>query len=172
MPRIPYPDPSAYEDEPLAARIRHERGGKMLNLYKMLLHSPPLAEGWLGFFTSIRQRAELPGRYRELVILRIAVLNRADYEFDVHVPFALEEGLSQAAIDELRAGRVPAELDAADRAVIAYTEAMTRDVHVSDDVFAQVRAHFSERNTVELTTTIAGYNCVSRFLEALRIDPE
>src|SRR5690606_5307608 len=63
--RIPYPDPSAYEHEPLAARIQSERGGKILNLYKMLLHSPPLAEGWLGFFTAIRQRAELPGRYRE-----------------------------------------------------------------------------------------------------------
>lgn len=172
MARIPYPDPSAYEHEPLAARIQSERGGKILNLYKMLLHSPPLAEGWLGFFTAIRQRAELPGRYRELAILRIAVLNGAHYEFDVHVPFALEEGLSGAAIGELRASRLPAELDAADRAVIAYTDAMTREVHVSEEVFSQVRALFTERHIVELTATIAGYNGVSRFLEALRIDPE
>ena len=49
MARIRYPDPSQYEREPLAERIKRERGGKVLNLYKMLLHSPPVAEGWLAF---------------------------------------------------------------------------------------------------------------------------
>ena len=49
---------------------------------------------------------------------------------------------------------------------------MTRDVHVPDDVFVRVREHLNEREVVELTATIAAYNCVSRFLEALRIDPE
>jgi alkylhydroperoxidase family enzyme len=170
--RIPYPDSSSYEREPLAERIARERGGKLLNLYRMLLHSPPLAEGWLAFFTAVRQRTELPGRYRELAILRVAVLNDADYEFAAHAPFALREGIAQAAIDDLRANRVPDGLDDADRAVIAYADSMTRDIHVPDDVFAELREHFAERHIVELTATIAAYNCVSRFLEALRVDHE
>jgi alkylhydroperoxidase family enzyme len=172
MARIPYPDPSRYEREPLAERIQRERGGKLLNLYKMLLHAPPLAEGWLAFLTSVRQRTELPGRYRELAILRIAVLNGAEYELNAHVPFALEEGIRQATIDALRANCVPDELDAADRAVVAYTDSMTRDIHVPEEVFAAVRAHFADRQVVELTATVAAYNCVSRFLEALCIDDE
>jgi alkylhydroperoxidase family enzyme len=49
---------------------------------------------------------------------------------------------------------------------------MTREIDVPDEVFSQVREHFSERHTVELTATIAAYNCVSRFLQALRIDHE
>lgn len=48
----------------------------------------------------------------------------------------------------------------------------TRQLRVPNDVFAQVREHFAERAIVELTATIAAYNCVSRFLEALRVDPE
>jgi alkylhydroperoxidase family enzyme len=172
MARVPYPDPSAYERELLAERIKRERGGKVLNLYKMLLHSPPLAEGWLAFFTAVRQRTDLPGRYRELAILRIAVLNAAPYEFEAHAPFALREGVGQTAIDALRANRVPAELDGADRAVLAYADSMTREIRVPDEVFAQLRAHLAERHIVELTATIAAYNCVSRFLEALRIDHE
>jgi alkylhydroperoxidase family enzyme len=172
MARIPYPDPSRYAREPLADRIKRERGGKILNLYKMLLHSPPIAEGWLTFFTAVRQKGTLSGRHRELAILRIAVLNGADYEFAAHVPFALKEGLAQAQLDALRANGLPEGLTDADRAVIAYADAMTREVHVPDEVFAQVRAHFGERDIVELTATIAGYNCVSRFLEAMRIDHE
>ena len=100
------------------------------------------------------------------------MLNGADYEFEAHAPFALREGVDQGALDELRAGRTPDELDAGDRAVLAYTDSMTRDIHVPDDVFARVREHLDETHVVELTATVAAYNCVSRFLEALRIDPE
>jgi len=172
MARISYPDPSRYEREPLVDRIRHERGGKLLNLYKMLLHSPPVAEGWLAFFTALRQRAALLGRHRELAILRVAVLNGAEYELKAHIPFAIDEGIEPASIEALREGRIAEGLDGADRAVIAYTDSMTRGLRVPDDVFAQVREHFAERAIVELTATIAAYNCVSRFLEALRVDRE
>jgi len=172
MARLPYPDLSHPDIAPVDERIKAERGGRMLNLYRMLLHSPPMAEGWLTFFTSVRQKGALSGRCRELAILRIAVINGADYEFDAHVPFALKEGLMQAQLDALRTERIPDGLTDADRAVLAYAEAMTRAVRVPDDVFAQVRKQLPERELVELTVTIAGYNCVSRFLEAIQVDHE
>jgi len=39
-------------------------------------------------------------------------------------------------------------------------------------VFAELRRHFDDRELVELTATVGGYNLVSRFLEAMRIDHE
>jgi len=170
MARIAYPDTTEASLAPLVERIERERGGKLLNLYRMLLHSPPVAQGWLGLFTAIRQQCELPGRCRELAILRIAVLNGADYEFGAHVPFALAEGLTEAQVEALKAGREPEGLTEIDRAVLAYTDAMTRQVRVPDAVFDAVRKRFDERRVVELTATIAGYNLVSRFLEALQVD--
>lgn len=168
MARISYPDPGNPAIAPLVQRIERERG-KVLNLYGMLLHSPPVAEGWLAFLTAIRQKCSLSGRDRELVIMRIAVINGADYEFRAHVPFALEEGITQAQIDALRDGRLEA-FDARERDVLAYCESMTREIHVPDAVFQAVRPHFNERELVELTATIAAYNLVSRFLEALQVD--
>ena len=58
------------------------------------------------------------------------------------------------------------------RAVLAYTDSMTREIHVPEAIFAAVRAHFDERETVELTATIGGYNLVSRFLEAVQMPHE
>ena len=58
MARIPYADPTRPDIAALAERITRERGGRMLNLYRMLLNSPPVAEGWLTLFTAIRQKAE------------------------------------------------------------------------------------------------------------------
>jgi AhpD family alkylhydroperoxidase len=170
--RIRYPNLIDDERRSLAERIKRERGGRLLNLYKLLLHSPPVAEGWLAFFTAIRQKAGLDARYRELAILRVAVINRAEYEFAAHVPFALEAGFSQAELDALRADVVPGTLTAEDRAVIAYTDAMTQAIRVPEEVFAELLRHFREPEVVELTATIAAYNCVSRFLEALHVDPE
>ncbi|HSN39284.1 MAG TPA: carboxymuconolactone decarboxylase family protein [Burkholderiales bacterium] len=173
MARVPYADENdSPEIKALAEKIRSERGGRMLNLYKMLLNSPPVADGWRQLFTAIRQKCELAGSYRELAILRVAIVNGAEYEYRAHVPFALKEGVTQAQIDVLDKWRDSGLFSDAQRAVLAYTDAMTRDIHVADAVFDALRLHFDQRQLVELTATIAGYNLVSRFLEALAIDPE
>ena len=158
--------------KPLADSIRSQRGGRLLNLYKVLLHSPELAQGWLGLFTAIRQGGHLAALYRELAILRVALMNGADYEYTQHLPFARAAGVSEAALAALPAWRNSTLFDSAERAVLEYAEAMTRDIQVADWIFDQVRLNFPERETVELTATIAGYNLVSRFLEALQVDHE
>jgi alkylhydroperoxidase family enzyme len=56
--------------------------------------------------------------------------------------------------------------------VLAYVDAMTRDVEVPDAVFREMRAHFRERAAVELTVLVAAYNMHTRVLRALDIDPE
>jgi alkylhydroperoxidase family enzyme len=173
MARVAYGDEnSSPAVRTLADQIRKERDGRMLNLYSMLLNAPPVAEGWLALFTAIRQQCTLRGDYRELVILRVALLNGASYEYQVHVPFALREGVTQAQLDTLDRWQDSATLTPAQRAVLAYTDAMTRDIHVPDIVFEDLRGHFNQREIVELTATIGGYNLVSRFLEALAVDPE
>lgn len=171
MARVPYiDDRSNPELKPVADRVRAERGGRLLNLYRVLLNNPKLAEGWLHLFTVIRQQCELPAHHRELVIMAVAVVNRADYEYQSHVPFALAAGLSQAQLDDLPRWRQSSLFDPAQRAILEYAESMTRDIHVPDAVFDEVARHFDPRQTVELTATIAGYNLVSRFLEALKVD--
>jgi 4-carboxymuconolactone decarboxylase len=49
---------------------------------------------------------------------------------------------------------------------------VTRDIDVPDAVFADVRQHFSERQVVELTMLIGAYNMLTRFLKAVKVDPE
>ena len=157
---------------PLIAKIKKERGGKFLNLYRTLAHSPGVAEGWLHLFTELRQKAKLDDLSRELAIMRVAVVNGADYEYTQHIPFALKAGMTQEQIDALPAWTVSDVFPAKMRAVLAYTDSMTREIHVPDAIFAAVRKHFDEREMVELTATIGGYNLVSRFLEAMQMPHE
>jgi AhpD family alkylhydroperoxidase len=173
MARIDYVDEaSPAVDAELLRSIRQRRGGELLNLDRMLLHSAPLARGWNALMGAIRTQTVLDGALRELVILRVAVLNRAPYEFAQHAPVGRAEGLSAAQLDAVADWEASALFDARARAVLAYTDAVTRQVQVPDALFDALRSHFAERELVELTATVASYNMVSRFLEALRLDIE
>lgn len=168
MANIPYADLSDAEVRPLVDRITAERGN-VLHLYQMLLHAPPVAEGWLTYLTAIRQKSTLPGALRELVIMRVAILNGAPYEADQHAPIALKEGMTQAQLDALPTWQDSKLFDETERAVLAYTDAMTRNIQVDAPVFEAIRARFSHRHIIELTATVGAYNMVSRFLEALQV---
>jgi AhpD family alkylhydroperoxidase len=166
--RIPYADIGQPAVQALVSDIAAQRGS-LLHLYRMLLHSPPVAAGWLRYFTAIRHECALPGALRELIIMRVAVLNGAAYEAEQHAPIARAEGLTQDQLDQLADWRRSPAFDARQRAVGAFTDAMTREIRVPDDVFAAVRAELDDRLLLEATATIAGYNMVSRVLEALQI---
>lgn len=168
MARIPYADPSQPQAVPVADRIMQERGS-VLHLYQMLLHSPPLAEGWLTFLTAIRQKLPLPGDLRELVIMRVAILNGAPYEAEQHAPIALAEGLSQAQLDALADWQDAQVYTPLQRDILALTDAMTRDIQVPEERIRVLREQLGEQMLVETVATIGAYNMVSRFLEALDI---
>lgn len=168
MAHLPYADLNEPQAAARVERIVAERGS-VLHLYQMLLHSPPLTDGWLTFLTAIRQRLSLAGDLRELVIMRVAILNGAPYEAEQHAPIARQEGVSQAQLDALGEWRSAAVYSDLQRDVLALTDAVTRDIQVSPACVQAVRDRLGERATVELVATISAYNMVSRFLEALGI---
>jgi len=151
----------------LEARIKGARG-RISPLYTVLLNSPDVASGWEQLLTAIRQKTSVPPALRELVILRIAVLNGAEYEFEAHVPHALAAGMTQESIDRLHADDIGA-FASLEKLVLQYTDAMTQDVLVPDALYLRLDKAFDAKTLVELTATIAAYNMVSRFLIAMRI---
>ena len=154
----------------LEAQIIAERG-RISPLYQVLLNSPPIAQGWEQMLSAVRNRNSLPAGLRELVILRVAVLNRAPYEFDAHVPHALTAGVLPAAIDAMRAVPLAADapLSPTEQIAVRLTDTMTRDIEVSNALFAEIQSRFDAQAQIDLIATIAAYNMVSRFLVALQI---
>ena len=168
--RVPLVEPGTRPElAGIESRIMAERG-RVSTLYRVLLNSPPVAEGWERMLTAIRNRTLVPADLRELIILRVAVLNRASFEFDAHVPHARQAGVDDAAIEALRAPAFDAaRFTPVEALVLELTDAMTREVDVPDALMARVQAHFDARGTVELVATVAAYNMVSRLLVALKV---
>jgi alkylhydroperoxidase family enzyme len=174
MARIPLIEEAEHPElAALTARIKAGRRGGLLNVYKLLLHSPALAQTWFDHNGAVRWKTELTGRLREIVIIRIAHLNGIEYVLAQHVPgLAVAEGLTLAECDGLADWRATSLFDARERAALAYAEAMTMTTVVPDDVFADVRRHFNDREIVELSVLVGTYIMHNRVMKALAIDLE
>ncbi|KAK4144268.1 AhpD-like protein [Dichotomopilus funicola] len=181
--RLPYtpnpPQPTTPEEEAIVARIAARRAPRPLQpLDLTLLHSPPVADGWNSFLGAIRTKTDsVPADLRELAISRVAVVNGAWYEWAHHAPLAVEAGVGEDGMGVVkREGELVLGLkegveglNEKQWAVVCYADEMTRNVKVRDETFARMRELFGEREIVEITATVAAYNCVSRFLVALDV---
>jgi alkylhydroperoxidase family enzyme len=122
---------------------------------------------------AVRYGTEIDGQSREIAVIRVAILNNVEYVQQAHGPaYALKEGLTPAQVAAIADWQASKLFTLQQRALLAYTDAMTRAVDVPDAIFVEVRRYFSERQTVELTMLIGAYNMLTRFLKALKVDPE
>jgi alkylhydroperoxidase family enzyme len=164
------------EPPELVAAIRARRGGSLLKLDRMLLHSPPLAQGWNVYLGKIREELLVPAQLRELAMCVVAILNKADYEYEHHAPLYIKNGGTPAKAEELRCVGQPlfnkslyTELE---QAVIALAHEMTLQIRVSEGLKRLLVTLLGTQQTVELVGVVATYNMVSRFLVALDITEE
>ena len=155
------------------AKIKGARGGRLINIYRLMLHSPKLADAWFELNQAVRYGTEIDGQSRELAVIRVAILNKVEYVVQAHGPaYALKEGLTPAQVNAVADWQSSNLFSEKQRALLAYTDAITRDIDVPDAVFAEIQKHHSERQVVELTMLISAYNMLTRFLQALKVDPE
>ena len=168
------------QPQELVDAILARRGGTLINLDKALLWSEPLARGWNVYLKAVRTELPTSRKLRELAICTVALLTGAAYEYHHHAPDFLAAGGTQTELDDLNAwvqsNSAVASVDIAQAAiekiVIQYAAEMTLHVKVRDETFAALRQHFDTTQIVELTSAIATYNMVARFLVALGVSQE
>lgn len=175
MPRIPY---LADGDIKLSDEFWQAAKGirpdlRLLNLDRILCYSEPVIKGWQALFIQLRQNLHLSGKLRELIILRIAIVNKAPYEWDQHAHIALKEGATEAELEALKSSWQDSPLfNEEEKAVLAYADAITISIQVPDDIYTKLMQYFNNQQIVDITALVSGYNMVSRFLEALEITVE
>ncbi len=166
------------QPQELVDAILARRGGTLINLDRALLWSEPLARGWNVYLKNVRTGLGASRKLRELGICTVALLTGAGYEYHHHAPDFLAAGGTQAELDALAAfvatprAAPAAGLGADEALVVRYAAQMTLDVKVEEALFSQLRERFDTTEIVELTSAIATYNMVARFLVALGVTPE
>ena len=176
MPAIPY-KPSAEAGpadvvDPIIAR----RGGKLLNIDRMLLHSVPLTVGWGALLGKVRNEFCVVPKIRELAICAVSAFCGAEYEMHHHGDVFLKAGGTPAQFNALRNLREAMLMEKIfsplERAVLQLSFEMTRNVRVPQTLLSTLRNELGDTQLVELVGIIATYNMVARFVVSLGVDVE
>ena len=147
-------------------------GAQVVNLYRVLAHSPEICRAFIRFGNRILFKGAVPPRLREIVILLVSERTDAHYERTKHREIALGVGVPQAQVDAVKNWSDADAFDEKERAVLQYADEVIRDVRAAPQSFEALRQHFDEEAIVELTTVIAFYCMVSRILENLQVELE
>jgi len=109
----------------------------------------------------------------ELVKTRASQINGCAYCINMHTSDARKHGETEQRLYLLNAWRESPLYTERERAALAWTEAVTliADTHAPDDLYADVRKHFSEAETVNLTMLIATINAWNRLAISFRAVP-
>ena len=185
--RIPYAptEPAADASEQTKAvyeRITERRKPRpLLPLDLALLHNTAIADGWNSLLGAVRSKTSLDPGLMEMAVSRIAVLNNQKFEWNSHAPLALKGGLPRASLELVRTAAVvpPGSrpktkeeqeiFSDKEWAVLCYTDQVTKNVDVDDEVFDALRKFLDNTGIMEITATVATYNMVSRFLVAMNV---
>lgn len=80
-------------------------GGRVLNIFRTLLHAPKALAGFLAWGNYVLSRRNaLPPREREMVILRTGWLCKSGYEFAQHTRIGKNCGLTDKEIARIKTG--------------------------------------------------------------------
>ena len=107
----------------------------------------------------------------ELVKIRASLLNRCAFCIDMHSREAKAAGESDERLYLLNAWEETQVYTPRERAALRWTDALTQlsTQHVSDELFEEARAHFSEEELTNLTLAIVAINGWNRFSVGFKV---
>ena len=143
-----------------------------LNIFRTLANYPKLAKRWMVFANHVLGKNSVPPREREILILRIGWLCRAEYEWAQHVVIGKREGLTDDEIRRIGEGPDAPGWSALDRALLRATDELHGDAFIGDATWAALARHLDTHQLMDLIFTVGQYNLVSMALNSLGVQPE
>ncbi len=158
--------------EQIDPEMRERLRDRPLNIFRTLANHPKLLKRWLVFGNHVLAKSTLPARERELVILRVGWLCRAEYEWAQHVVIARGSGLSDEEIERISRGPDAPGWSELERALLRAANELHEDAFVSDATWSTLAAHYGTQQLMDLVFTIGQYHLVSMALNSLGVQLE
>jgi 4-carboxymuconolactone decarboxylase len=146
--------------------------GRIYNLFATFVKHPKLLRRWYPYGMHVMMKSTLSDRDREIVIMRIAYLNNADYEWGHHRMIANRIGLTDEDLARVIEGAEADGWNDLDRMLIRAVDEMKVSASLSDEVYDGLADHYSEKQVMDLVHTYGAYNLVSTCLNVFGVQLE
>ena len=164
-PAVRIPPVAADETVPPALAAVPGREGPPLNIFRTLARNEPLFKAFSRLGAHLLRRGGVPGREREIVILRVGWRCGSEYEFGQHTVIGLAAGLTDHEVRRIAAEDIRGWSDD-EAALLAMSDELCRDDVVSDDTWKRLSARWSDEDLLELLVLAGYYRLVSGMLNS------
>ena len=171
-PRIPPLPESEWDDETRELLENLRRDGHVYNIFATLARHPQLLKRWLVFGGHVLGKSTLPARDREIAILRMGWLCRAEYEWGHHVAIGKQAGLSDDDIKRIVEGPDAAGLDPFEATLLRAVDELHANTFISDPTWKSLAERYSTQQLMDLLFTAGQYKLVSMALNSLGVQLE
>ena len=159
--------------EPRHPRPRQEPGRpKGLNILGTFAHNPSLTRAYNTFNGHVQFGTSLSARQRELLVLRVAHVRDAPYEWDQHVIQGRDAGLSDEEIDDVRSRPDAPEWDPLEAAMLTAVDELIADARISDATWATLDADLEVEQLLDLVFTVGAYDALAMALGSFGVQVE
>jgi alkylhydroperoxidase family enzyme len=138
---------------------------KGLNVLGTFAHHPELTAAFMTFNAHVLLASTLSDRQRELVILRVASLRNASYEWAQHVILAGDVGIDEAEVADVATGPDAPGWSPEERALLQAVDGLVADATVNDSTWAVLADALDQRQLLDLVFTVGAYDVLAMALK-------
>ena len=167
LPPIPA-EKQTSEQKKAADAFKANRKQDVFGPFVPLFRSPEVMLRTMALGDYLRYRTVFPTRLNEFIILITARHWTQQYEWYVHHPIALKEGLSAEIATAISEGRRPSGMSADEELIYDFCTELLKNQSVSDATYARSVARFGEQGTMEMVGVVGYYTFQSFVLNTAR----
>jgi alkylhydroperoxidase family enzyme len=142
----------------------------LLNVFATVGRHPDLMRRWLRFANHVLLHSTLPGRDRELAILRVGWNCRSPYEWGQHIVVGRREGLTDDDVRRIAQGPEAPGWEPHEAALLQAADELHETSTISDATWARLVEHYSQQQVMDLVFAIGQYHLVSFALNAFGVE--
>ncbi|PCJ47409.1 MAG: carboxymuconolactone decarboxylase [Moraxellaceae bacterium] len=156
----------------LATKNR-KSSGSAANIVKTLFNHPDLATRWFLFARHILAKNTLIPRDREILILRVGWLCKAEYEWAHHTKIAMHEGLlTSDEIEHIKVGAEAPGWSDYEANLLRAVDQLLQDSMIGDSTWEALSNKLNTKQMMDLVFTVGQYNMVSMALNSFGVQLE
>lgn len=149
--------------------IKESRDGTVIDLFKVLLHSPIVADHAQKLGAFHRHHSSLSTRLVEISVLTTAQHWNCAYAWHYHDCYARACGIDDEIIQAIRQGQKPILSSPNDVAVYRFTRELLEVRYVCDEIYQTAHLQLGDTGVIDLTALIGYYTMIMMSLNTHQV---
>jgi alkylhydroperoxidase family enzyme len=153
-----------------AVHVQREGRPKALNALGTLARYPALTRAFHTFNGHVQFATTLSLRQRELLVLRVAAVRRAEYEWAQHVVLAGDAGLDDDEIARIAEGPDAPGWSPTERAMLSAVDELITDAEIADATWQVLADELDEQQLMDLVFTVGAYEVLAMAFKSFGVE--